>query len=68
MNKEYLNEIIKVIELKIQAAQRDNARTLRQLKASQRLQISDLEQILNSLNNLLVSTVIPINKTNKEDN
>lgn len=58
---ENLDELIKLVEFKIQATQRDNARTLRQIKANQRLQISDLEQILNNLNNLA-------NKKTKEVN
>jgi len=56
--KEDIREIIKLVEFKIQATKRDNERRLRQFKASQNLQLMDLEQILGNLNNLLNETNI----------
>ena len=51
--KEYLEEIIKLIDFKIESTNRDNERRLRQFQASQNLQIMDLEQILGNLTNIL---------------
>ena len=50
--KEYLEAIIKLIDFKIESTNRDNERRLRQFKASQNLQIMDLEQILGNLKNI----------------
>ena len=48
----YLNTIIELIEFKIESTKRDNERRLRQFKASQNLQLMDLEEILGNLKNL----------------
>ena len=48
----YLDTIIELIEFKIESTKRDNERRLRQFKASQNLQLMDLEQILGNLKNL----------------
>lgn len=48
----YLDTIIQVIEFKIESTKRDNERRLRQFKASQNLQLMDLEQILGNVKNL----------------
>lgn len=50
--EDYLDEIIKLIEFKIESTKRDNERRLRQFKASQNLQLMDLEQILGNVKNL----------------
>ena len=51
--KEYLQAIIKLIDFKIESTNRDNERRLRQFKASQDIQISDLKEILGNLKNIL---------------
>jgi hypothetical protein len=51
--KEYLEAIIKLIDFKIESTNRDNERRLRQFKASQDIQISDLKEILGNLKNIL---------------
>jgi len=48
----YLETIIQLIEFKIESTKRDNERRLRQFKASQELQLMDLEQILGNVKNL----------------
>jgi hypothetical protein len=48
----YLDTIIQLIEFKIESTKRDNERRLRQFKASQNLQLMDLEQILGNVKNL----------------
>ena len=50
--KEYLEAIIKLIDFKIESTNRDNERRLRQFKASQDIQISDLKEILGNLKNI----------------
>jgi len=47
--KEYLEAIVKLIDFKIESTNRDNERRLRQFKASQDIQISDLKEILGNL-------------------
>mgnify|MGYP003678852337 FL=1 len=51
--KEYLEAIVKLIDFKIESTNRDNERRLRQFKASQDIQISDLKEILGNLKNIL---------------
>jgi hypothetical protein len=59
--KEYLEAIIKLIDFKIESTNRDNERILRQFKASQDIQISNLKEILGNLKNIL-------NNLEKENN
>jgi len=51
--KEYLEAIIKLIDFKIESTNRDNERRLKQFKASQDIEISNLKEILGNLKNVL---------------